>query len=561
MQQTLRHLIADGKTEQAINQLRGLNGLDKALTVQIDMLSARFNRNESTKRMNVTDPAILSRESNDIDTALLSVIQQLDEGVLLAQNPLINTNRVSGFVRTKNENKPLHLVTIEVVGTSDKTFTDQNGYYDIACTGKSVGDDVSLIVLKDGYVLLGTSRLPETTINRNPDKRFDLVLQETAIRESEIAKSEKNIIDNINTQTAIQNQFLLDKIQSLLAETQIPAASASAVAERTQQIQNLEAERAQLLQERDAALSQARDIAAKLLVFNPEGASEASKQAYALFLEGKLADAYAALDEALMKERAQAAQNLLQQVIADYMQKAQLAIANNKYAEAERLYTEGVRLDEYNIENLVILALFLQNQNETHKAISYYEKALALSKSDELIAIFCNNLGNAYKSLNRMPEAEEYYLQSLDIYDQLSKNNPQQFEPDLTRTAMNLGTYYYTVNKMLEAEKYYLQALNIYERLSKSNPQQFEPNLSLTLYNLGLFYRDQKNYSKAENCMVRALVIYEKWAKIAPSVFEGDRKDSWGDMKTLYEEMLAAASNAKDKAAIEDKLKALLARE
>ena len=114
---------------------------------------------------------------------------------------------------------------------------------------------------------------------------------------------------------------------------------------------------------------------------------------------------------------------------------------------------------------------------------------------------------------------------------------------------------------MPEAEKYYLKSLDIYEQLSKSNPQQFEPYLGFNLINMGLFYQKQQNYPQAENYMVRALAIYEKWTKIAPSVFDDNRKKMRRDVKALYEEMLAAARNAQDKAAIEQKLKALLARE
>ena len=76
-----------------------------------------------------------------------------------------------------------------------------------------------------------------------------------------------------------------------------------------------------------------------------------------------------------------------------------------------------------------------------------------------------------------------------------------------------------------------------------------------------MFYQKQQNYTQAENYTVRALAIYEKWTKIAPSVFDSNRRHMWRYVKVLYEKMLAAAPNAQDKAAIEQKLKALLARE
>jgi nephrocystin-3 len=160
-----------------------------------------------------------------------------------------------------------------------------------------------------------------------------------------------------------------------------------------------------------------------------------------------------------------------------------------------------------------------------------------------------------------MPEAETFYLQSFDIYTRLSQSNPQQFKPDLARTAMNLGIYYKTVNKLPEAERYYLQSLDIYTRLSESNPQQFEPDLGLTQINLGLFYQQQKDYTKAETYLTSALAIYEKWEKVSPASFGLNRKKMWRTIKAFYEEWIAATSTAAEKKALEKRLKDLLARE
>ena len=321
-------------------------------------------------------------------------------------------------------------------------------------------------------------------------------------------------------------------------------------------------------QDRDKALQLARETAEKLTAFDTEGASKELKQAQTLFEAGKLDSAYTAINELTIQNKVKAAKRLQQKsdslrnsAIQDYFYKGQLAIANGKFDEAERLYTEGVNLDSTNVDNLWALAAFLHAQNEILKAIQYYKLALSLSKDDDLIGTFCMYLGVAYSDINKMPESEKYYLQSLDIFARLSKSNPQEFEPDLASTAMNLGTYYQTVNKMPESEKYYLQSLDIYARLAKSNPQQFEPSFGLTQINLGLFYQDQKDYTKAEMYLTSALAIYEKWEKVVPAVFGKNRKHIWDNVKAFYEEWIAAVSTATEKTALEHKLKELLKRE
>ena len=63
---------------------------------------------------------------------------------------------------------------------------------------------------------------------------------------------------------------------------------------------------------------------------------------------------------------------------------------------------------------------------------------------------------------------------------------------------------------MPEAEKFYLQSLEIYTRLAQQNPAQFEPDLALTLNNLGVFYEDTKQLEKARAFYSRALALRQK---------------------------------------------------
>jgi hypothetical protein len=74
MKQTLRNLIADGKTKQALDKLRALNIADTDLHAKVVQLSSRFSHYERQQRMGVEDPSVLGRELNKINNALLSDI-------------------------------------------------------------------------------------------------------------------------------------------------------------------------------------------------------------------------------------------------------------------------------------------------------------------------------------------------------------------------------------------------------------------------------------------------------------------------------------------------------
>jgi Effector-associated domain 11 len=77
MKQTLRQLIAEGKTKQALDNLRQLNLADADLNAEVVQLSARFSQYERQQRMGVEDPSVLGIELRKINSALLSVIDGL----------------------------------------------------------------------------------------------------------------------------------------------------------------------------------------------------------------------------------------------------------------------------------------------------------------------------------------------------------------------------------------------------------------------------------------------------------------------------------------------------
>lgn len=78
MKQTLRNLLAEGKTKQVIDKLRQYNIADADLNAEVVQLSARFAQYERKQRMGLEDSSVLDRELNKINNALLSVIDRLE---------------------------------------------------------------------------------------------------------------------------------------------------------------------------------------------------------------------------------------------------------------------------------------------------------------------------------------------------------------------------------------------------------------------------------------------------------------------------------------------------
>jgi tetratricopeptide (TPR) repeat protein len=426
---------------------------------------------------------------------------------------------LKGTITLKDSGKPLEGVAITAVGISNKAYTDRNGFFSLECKGLGVGDVLTLIAEKDNYVVVDKDALREVTLRKDPNRLFNFFMQEENKRKSDIEKATKVITDNAN-KNAKEEAKQFDDIKALI-ERKLQVASLNEIERKAYQdsIYKLNLRIADIYTKQESVIKQAAELAEQLTAFDVTKASTEAKQADSLFKAGQLEAAYNTLDEAKMKQRAKAAKELLEQTVNDYMQKGKLAEANGKYEAAARLYEEGVKLDSFNIENIWTLAYFLGQQNQTQKGIYYYEKALSLAKSEELVATFSMNLGNIYKTINNKPEAEKYYLKSLEIRERLSKSNAAQFEPYLATTAMNLGIFYTDNNRINEAIQILQKSLAIRQRLYKTYQATNLIGLAYCLNNLGFAYVKNKEIDKASEHIKQSQIlksdnsyVFRSWA-------------------------------------------------
>ena len=153
--------------------------------------------------------------------------------------------------------------------------------------------------------------------------------------------------------------------------------------------------------------------------------------------------------------------------------------------KAEQWYREAVMTDTTKIDNLFILARFLQDQNRPIEPERWYKRILALNPPESFLANTLGEMAIFYQVNKRLIEAEQTYQQVHQIFQNLAQKDTNRYEPDLATTLNNMGTFYKATNRPLEAEKAYQEAQQIWERWVQKNPDYYEPALANTLDNLG----------------------------------------------------------------------------
>ncbi|MBP6825478.1 MAG: tetratricopeptide repeat protein [Saprospiraceae bacterium] len=176
------------------------------------------------------------------------------------------------------------------------------------------------------------------------------------------------------------------------------------------------------------------------------------------------------------------------------------------YFEQSRRYAETV-------DRLWAFAHLLGQENQTPRAIGYYEAALKLARSESEEAALAVNLGNFYSDVQKMGEAEKMYLRSLDIYERLAKSNPAQFEPDLARICMGLGVFYSDNDRQKEAISILRKGLAIQENLAEKIPVMHTKSLAYMLNNLGFAYLKDNDFSNARHYLTKSqsLALDNSW--------------------------------------------------
>ena len=221
-------------------------------------------------------------------------------------------------------------------------------------------------------------------------------------------------------------------------------------------------------------------------------------------------------------------------------------------AEIRRIYEKIYGLcDTRNIgwSKLHDYASFLRGQNDYTKAIKVAEKLnWYYSDPDNRVDEYdlgglYNLLGLLYKAQNRSEEAEEYCLDSIEIYERLTKKNADAYEPALAASYNGAGVFYDNQGQRDKAEKYYLAAIEIRERLVENNADAYEPDLADSYNGAGNFYKKQGQSQKAEKYYLAAIEIRERLVEKNADAYEPALATSYNNAGVFYDDQ-----NQSDKA-------------
>lgn len=80
----------------------------------------------------------------------------------------------------------------------------------------------------------------------------------------------------------------------------------------------------------------------------------------------------------------------------------------------------------------------------------------------------------------------------------LAQDNPAAYLPALAKTLTNLGNLYRDMQRLAEADKANPEALDISRKLAKDDPAAYLPTMAMTLTNLGNVYVNAQRFAEAD---------------------------------------------------------------
>lgn len=200
------------------------------------------------------------------------------------------------------------------------------------------------------------------------------------------------------------------------------------------------------------------------------------------------------------------------------LEKVKDLIAENSYNEAKKELTKYISEGHENdLEVLKLMGLVNVNLQDYKSATTNFEKAIKISPKDATALFY---LANCYDNLNRLSDAESYYIKVLEIrenyidaYKNLciicmktgKENNAIEYAMKAKEIAPQDYTFDYLIGTAYVALKIYNKGIEYLESALALNPEHFQ------IYNnLGTAYLLVGSREKAIDCYKKAIKIRPK---------------------------------------------------
>ena len=444
----------------------------------------------------------------------------------------------------KNPRTPLPNVTIECITANNTVISDSTGSFTLTFNKLKMGDRLGLVTVKKREMMVFNQHaVDEWSIRKEP---LCLILCDA----DEFENQKQNLI-------AIGRREAQKKYDRQKAELQ-------------KQLDASEIDRAKYEIELDKAyeeldrlhkhLDEYADLFARI---DESEIDSTAQQAMDLFNQGQVDEAVRLFEQGNYLEKLKASNRAIQQ--ADQLiEAAEQGKAKAEKDREEQMQSLKAQIAAYKMQNewvkagallkgladeldiydaLFEYAYFCASQNNHQEAIDYYNRALQLIDEDtdkdsenyqHKRAAMLNNLGNLYRDTQRLTESETAYQEALEIHRRLVRVNPQAYEPDVARTLNNLGNLYYSTQRFAESEAAYQEALEIRRGLAKANPQAYEPDVAGTLNGLGSLYKGTQRLAESEAAYLEALEIRRRLARANPQAYEPDVARTLNNLGNLY---------------------------
>ena len=211
-------------------------------------------------------------------------------------------------------------------------------------------------------------------------------------------------------------------------------------------------------------------------------------------------------------------------VLKELIEAAQIQFS---FGEARSFYERLIELSP-TIEHHFKYALLLQSLNDFEKARCHYEEALQILREltkqnpEEYkpdVAKILNNLGVLLRDTNDLKKAQDYYEEALQIRRELAQKNPEAYLPKVATSLNNLGVLLSDTNDPKKAKDYYEEALQIHRELAQQNPEAYLPKVATSLNNLGNLLSITNDLKKVQDYYEEALQIRRELAQKNPEAY------------------------------------------
>lgn len=207
---------------------------------------------------------------------------------------------------------------------------------------------------------------------------------------------------------------------------------------------------------------------------------------------------------------------------------ARLYMIQGNYDKAEELFTSALKTHKKNqskhptkeadrevAKSSYGLAQLYHKKGQYVKAKELYEEVLNMDTElfgdhHPLTAQCLDSLGNLYRDLEDLNQAENFIQQSLDIREAELEKNQKPKHPDTAQSLNDLGDLYRIRKRYEEAEKLINEALEIRRTvLNSPDAPNFDrhPDIAQSYNSLGSLYNNWGRYGEAEDCYNKALEI------------------------------------------------------